>query len=363
MKLRNTYHVPAGQIVTVDTPEGEVTYRGGQFVPPEQLGQAKFKSAADSQGEGNEGQKGAEGAGVDWKEIAENYKGLNINDARRLNEGSYSLNDFVNIPIKTSSTKIIPACRFAVEFAVANLLNSIPGLKNIIQDSPLTINILDKKDVPGKFIRQGDDLFEEIGRLDFDEEQLFLWQIGKNAKEVFENSAAFIGFKLGLLIIHLLHRLTETQKSQLPKIKDNIEQLEIKVKQLIDKYVSENKGKMPKPGQNEEIDSTSEDLDNAKAQLEQVQATENILKELKDVVYKEKGIDAHVQKHLDSDKDSMGMGVYEQFAHILSRANLRSFKTGKNFDVGMQEVAQKYPETTSKMKSLFELLNASNRQQ
>jgi hypothetical protein len=116
IRFRNTYQVPSGMQVVVDTPQGEKKYTGGQYVPPEQLSKARVVQNPDTSKKGSAPE--APG-GPSWPEIAEQFKQVNITSDEEINKASFKLREFVPCKITIPDRQMPPKSRFGVEYSLA----------------------------------------------------------------------------------------------------------------------------------------------------------------------------------------------------------------------------------------------------
>ncbi len=332
MKLRNTYHVPAGQVVTVPTPQGPIDYRGGQFVPPEQLAKARIKTTGKGQGQGTEGSaKGAEAP--PWGELFEQYKTINIFDRKQVNKAIYLIDDYTVVDIK--STERTPGvARLAADLSIANIMQSIPGVQKLFQGN-ITINILPKSDSLRKV---GGNSFSQVGEVSFEDNSMTVYSHGNTLTDLFKNVVDFTSYKFGLVLIDNIVVALENQEKSIP---------------ILQKQVDEGTKQLEGAKKDKETEGLAMQLDAFQQEIDKYGILKKLVGDLKAVSIKEKGLNKHIEEHI-SEKDPLG--YYEQFAKTLAYANIYSFTHQQTFFSGLERLAETVPETVKVVKKILQVL-------
>lgn len=357
--LRNTYRVPPGKTVTVDTPQGTKTYRGGQYVPPEQLGKARVsdskgtRQSAGSNGGGSGGGGEADEA-PGWDEIANQFKMTDISNPLLVNQSSYNVGQFLETPIDTSSNKVHPVSRFGGQLTTANLVNAVPGFKKLLGDLQLKIQIIHPADAPTKNEKILGKNFIKVGDLDLKNRTVRFWQHEVTLKDMMTSVAEFISHKVGLAASHsLLTRLNNSEQTS-KQLDEKIEETQRSLKSYLDQYAKKHGSKQPKPGQDSNIDQLQEQLQQLVTSKQQEMQLSAILTSLIAAIKKEGGIDSPTDKLI---KDQPELGIADQMARILAHANLHGLGINNTFDSGLQFLAAHKPETLTNMKQFIDFLN------
>lgn len=353
MKLRNTYQVPAGQKVTVDTPEGQKTYGGGQYVPPEQLAKARTSEGSAPQKRAPKGgqSQGSPEATPSWEEIVLEFKNTDISNNQSTNRASYKIKQFLPIDINVSSGKIHPACKFGAELTTANILNSIPAVKDILQTTIITL--IHPSDLGPSVDRAVGKEFTKVGEIDFQDNSIKYWQHEEKPEDLLQNVSKFLGAKLGIFIIRNLYSQKEQYEATEKDSKQKLEQLQVVIKRKISDYSSSHKGRPPEGG-------TDAELDEMMQEFQQMTTTEQLMsvliptmEKLETSVKREGGINPYIQHILDGDTKE---GTIQQFCNIISTSNSVSLSGNNTFESAMEKIAQDYPDTMSCIKKIFDIL-------
>lgn len=352
-RLRNTYQVPAGKIVVVDTPEGEHKYTGGQFVKPEQLANAHERVAEGGSGGGSqEGDVGAEGP--DWYEIVKEFKLVDPSDKSVLNTASYKIRQFINIPLNTSKN-VAPACKFAVELAIANYLNSQPGIGKTCEQLGIQIKIEHPKDASRPVQNLASKKFVKLGEVNFKENKVVYFQYGEKVKDLVQKTAHFVCKGISLLIIKNLLTQSKVSGDEVAALDNQIQTAQTTLKKMINEFASKHKGKPPKPGDDQNIDESQENLQQLLIQKQQLDMLKEIVGKLQADIKKEGGINPYIDSLIIEDDTE---GVAQQVAELLAQANIVGLGINGNFEKGMEVNAERYPDTTDKIRNLMMYLTA-----
>lgn len=360
-RFRNTYTVPAGKIVEVDTPSGMKKFTGGQFVPPELLNKMRTRDA-DSKGDSsnNSGQKENEVAGPNWDEISNNFKMLDISNPSLVNQGIFNVRQFNLVPIDSSSKKIHPVCKFGAEFSIANLINSVTGFKSLLQNIGLQIKLIHNDDENLKSENIVGKNFIRIGQLDFKNNQLSFWQHNSKYIDLIKAVSEFLINKIGILSFKFLLMQKKGMDDQVKDIDNKIQTSTTMLKNAVNEYASRNKGKPPKPGQNTNIDTLNQNLQELVDEKQSIMQLSTIINNIMQATAKEGGITNKINTHIKEDPEN---GTIEQFAKVLQHANDFSLGLNKNFDMGLQNIAASHPETATAIKQLLDYLTELQQKQ
>jgi hypothetical protein len=347
MRFRNTYQVPAGQKVTVDTPQGTKEYSGGQYVPPEQLANARKSSASGKSKSG----KAPEQQGPGWEEIVQEFKNTDVSNKDSVNIASYKIKQFLPIDINVSSNKIQPACRFGAELTVANILNSIPPLQQLLGE--IVIELLHPADGPPIIDKVVGKNFTKIGQIDFVKNSIQYWQHEEKPEDLVQNVCKFLSAKLGIFAIRNLYTKKEQYQANEKDTKQKLEQMQVVIKRKINDYSSQHKGKPPEPGTDEELDQMMQQMQQMATEQQLMAVLIPCLEKLEVSVKREGGINAYIQHILNENTKE---GVILQFCNIISSANSKSLSGNNTFASAMENLSSKYPDTLSCIKKIFDIL-------
>jgi hypothetical protein len=355
-RLRNTYQVPAGREVVVDTPMGQKKYTGGQFVEPEQLANAHERTSGGSEG-GNAGDSAEGGPG--WDEISQEFKLVDSSDSAALRSAGYRISQFIKLNIHTTKS-VTPTCKYAVQLAVANILNSQPGFSKLCEDSGVQIFIKHPKDEERKTQSIAGKDFVKLGEIDFKKNTITYYQYGDEVQNLVKKTANFIVHKLALIVIRQLITSSKISDDDISKVDNDIQSAQTTLKNMINEYSSRNKGKPPKPGADKNIDDLQQNLQELLMQKEQAVQLKTVMGELKTEVQKEGGVNSYIDELIINDADA---GISEQVAHIISQANIYGLSMNGTFEKGMEQVAQHYPDSTDKTRNLLMFIAAVTQQE
>lgn len=357
MRLRNTYQVPAGQKVTVDTPQGQKTYGGGQYVPPEQLANARTAQADPKKGPPKGGQA-AQAAGPGWDEIVMEFKNVDISDNKSTNIASYKIKQFLPLDVDVSSNKIHPACRFGAELTVANIVNSLPPLKDMLaQVKVLLIHPSDSGPIVDRAVGKE---FTRVGEIDFQENAVKYWQHEQKPEDLIQNVSKFVGAKLGILVIRNLYMQKEDYQKNEKDNKQKLEQLQVVIKRKIhDLSSGKKKGAPPERGTDEELDEMMDQMQQLTTQEQLMSVLIPTMDKLEVSVKREGGINPYIQHILDGDTKE---GTIQQFCNILSSSNSMSLSGNNTFSSSMEKLSADYPDTLSCIKKIMDILTEISNQ-
>lgn len=353
--FRNTYQVPAGQVVTVDTPQGERKYTGGQYVPPEQLGNARIASKEDKSKKGQAPEQPGEG----WDEILQQFKDLDISNKVSLNRASYNIQQFLPLVVNTSSNKVTPACKFGTELTLANISNSLPALRDILQQIQLNIQLINFQDEPPIISTVVGKSFIKVGEISFKDNTIKYWEHESKPEDIMSNVTKYLGSKLGIFVIRYIYHLIDDYKVNQKDIEQKINQLQILCKRKINDFSSSHKGKPPEAGQDEELDGMMEQLKELSLQKQTIDVLEPLSQKLEYSVKKEGGVDKYVSNILSS---NLREGTIYQFSKILSKCNSISLSGKNTFASAMERLAGTHPETIYSIKEILETLMKVNQE-
>lgn len=348
MKLRNTYQVPAGQTVTVDTPSGQKTYRGGQFVPPEELAHAQVKNGGGGSNGG--GSPNGESAQPQWEEIVKMFKSVDLSNPKALNQASYNIQQFLPIKVSTSSNRVTPLFKFAAELSLANFLNSIPGCIPLLQESKLTVNLISPQDTQPTNDEIAGKEFNKVGHLDLQKNEISLWQDRVKIPDTFIEVANFLSHKVGILLLHTLTEKLENSEETLKLLSQNEEKLNNTLQSLMKQFGDNVK----KAQSNEDIIQLQKELQLNTIEKEGLSQLINIVEGLKNALSKEGSDDEHIDELL---KTNQLEGLILQVGNILEKANTYSLSINKTFNNALELLSTSYPETLTSIRGIIEYLN------
>lgn len=353
--FRNTYQVPAGQTVTVDTPQGQKKYTGGQYVPPEQLANARVASSGDSSKKG----QAPEQPGAGWDEVLQQFKNIDTSNKISLNRASYNIQQFLPLVVSTSSNKVTPACKFGAELTLANISNSLPAMRDILQQIQLNIQLINFKDEPPLINTVVGKSFIKAGEISFKDNIIKYWEHEEKPEDIVSNVTKYLGSKLGIFVIRYIYHMIDDYKANQKDIEQQLNQLQILSKRKINDFSSSHKGKPPEPGQDEELDGMMEQLKAISLQKQTIDVLEPLSQKLEYSVKKEGGIDKYVSNILSS---NLREGTIYQFAKVISRCNNISLTGQNTFASAMESVAGTHPETIYSIKEILDTLMRVNQE-
>lgn len=354
-KLRNTYQVPAGEQVVVNTPQGEKKYTGGQYVPPEQLGNARVTKAGDGKGtrSGSSGQsensKESQEQGPQWDEISEQFKSVDISKDENVNKTIYNLKDYLPCNVEVSSKKVLPTTKLGAYFALANISQSLPFVKDLLQN--FTLYLTDPITEP--YIKIFGSNFIREGVLALNAQYIKYYQKKIKPEQSLIDASTFVAQKIAHVVIYNVYNELQTLKQQLPQLNKQKIDIQNEIKKNIEEYAKLHKGRMPKDQDIPVVQELSEQLQSIEISLQKNEILTPLMKELKDATLKEGGITRYIDNSLETD---VLEGVINQFAKAVSMANNYSLGTRKTFMEGMENIAGSHPETLSAIKKLVEAL-------
>lgn len=357
MKLRNTYQVPSGQQVSVDTPQGQKTYRGGQFVPPQELGHAHVASSSGSQKEQSKGGNN-EDQGPGWEEIVQHFKGVDISNPSALNKASYNIQQFLPFPITTSSNKVSPIVKFAAELALANFTNSIPGSVPYFLDGKTSISIHSPQDTPPTRDLAAGGEYSKIGHLDLTNNNISLWQNSVKVPETFYQVSSFISHKLSLLLFHLITDTLSSSQETIKKLTSSLKQNQNILSTLIKKYE-----KAPNKAESDpNIIEIKKNIKESNIEIDNLTQLSAIMEGLNNSIKKEGSDDEHIDSMIPL---NLIQATVFQASNILKKANTFSLGINKTFENSLELLATASPETLTNIKNIITHINtvAQDKQQ
>lgn len=350
MKFRNTYQVPSGQVVSVDTPQGEKKYTGGQYVPPEQLANARVAQSGDKS---KKGQAPPGPTGPAWDEVLQQFKNTDVSNNISLNRASYNIKQFLSILINTSSNNVTPACKFGAELTLANIMNSLPGLKDIIAELQLNIHLINTKDDPATSNPVVGKNFVKVGEISFKDNTIKYWEHENKPADILENVSKYLGAKVGIFIIRHIYQMLDAYKAQEKDINQKMEQLQIVAKRKVNDFSSAHKGKPPEEGQDEELDKMMEELRGMSLQKQTIDTLAPLVNQLETAVKKEGGFNKYLQNMIN---ENLREGTIHQFCRVISNSNAISLGGQNTFASSMEQLSGTHPETLSTIKQIIDTL-------
>lgn len=356
MKLRNTYQVPSGQTVTVDTPQGEKKYTGGQYVPPEQLANARVAQSGDKS---KKGQAKPGPTGPAWDEVLQQFKNTDVTNNISLNRASYNVKQFLPLIINTSSNNVTPACKFGAELTLANIINSLPGLKDIIDQLQLNIQLINTKDEPATTNSVVGKNFVKVGEISFKDNSIKYWEHESKPVDILENVCKYLGAKVGIFVIRHIYQMLDAYKANEKDINQKMEQLQIVAKRKVNDFSSAHKGKPPEQGQDEELDKMMEELQGMSLQKQTIDMLSPLIDRLETAVKKEGGFNKYLQNVID---ENLREGTIHQFCRVISNSNSISLGGQNTFASSMEQLSGTHPETLSSIKQIIDTLTQLSQQ-
>jgi hypothetical protein len=326
VKMRNTYQVPAGQEVVVDTPQGQKKYGGGQYVPPEQLAKAHVKQ---KEGRSSKGTSAPASAGPSWPEMAEEFKKIDPSQDTLLNKASYRLKDMLPLSVMLPK-EISPKARFAIEFAATNIINSLPILDMLLQGVSIMGDVKSHK--KGRFILLGS----------VKDNKVTIYQPQKE-DTLLQSVSGVTGYLLGFLVYSSIENSLKSFEQNKSQIDTQIKELEGQLHSMYQEH----------------------------AEMYEKPPTDKVLPEAQDLysqiqyltLQKEQG--GVIGPMLDNYKKAVNKEIGNTFysietAKIISKAHLFSMGLGKTLDSGLEEMAGSYPDTVSSFRNILSAYESLN---
>ncbi len=268
INLRNTYTVPAGKEVVVQTPQGEHKYTGGQFVPPSQVGNMQERPASGGKGQSG-GKNGEADPNAPLQEAFNNIKHVNINKIQDVNQALYQLAQISPLDINVSSNRVHPLARLGAELALVHLSTFFPGIKQLLTQLSIKIQLNHPQDVRPVVSEVFGRKFIKIGEASFKDNSITYWPIGLRPLKLLKDSTEFVSKKLGLIVINYLQNKLKTVDKDTETLQKQIGTTESELNKVVQTYLLEHKNRPPKAGANDTIDKLNQQLQELQKQFEQ----------------------------------------------------------------------------------------------